>query len=308
MRLMSFSLRLLGQHMGLIYPMLLFSLLMDGLRPQEGLTFEWRWLVLLLLFLLIKVAFTGGWYGCICLAVEDALTERKRQSPDGDTFQVGTNKPATPSLWPKTFRFYKAFFPTIGRYFIPLACGEGLLLAVQLGLVLLLLWWGVHSIGLPQTALPSVDVMSSSKLLSEWLLALPAADMSRVQQLSSLMIGCFGLMLLLQSLTAFWVFFVILLQQNPIKALFHSVGFSLKNLLPLAVQFLPIFLLFGCFGLLSAVQSPWLSFIGVMGITVSMLLMVIMASSFFYHRFDQAQLLPLNEGDNKPVSSEKPVT
>jgi hypothetical protein len=307
--LIPFSFRLMSRHVGLIYPMLLFSMLMDGLRPQQTFSLEWRWLGLLILFILIKLAFTCGWYGCVCAAVEDELPPPVNNSDQFIKQAPVTNTAAktTPNLWPKTFQYFKAFFPTIGRYFGPLVLGELLLLAIQVGLLAGVLWLGVSQIGLP-SALNHLPTLNTSDQLKQWLQTLPESQSLQFAQLSLLAMGSFLMVLLVQALTQFWVFFVILLQQPVLTALWRGVVFTIKHLLPLVLQFLPVFSLMACFSLLGAVNIWWISLIGMMGSTLSLLLLVIMAATFFYLRFNQARLLPLDEGQNGPVPSEKSAT
>jgi hypothetical protein len=304
-----FALRLLGQHLTLIYPVLLFSLLMESLRPDGELpTLQWRWAALLLLLMLIKVAFTCGWYGCVCAVVQDALKSAvpaKTVTPAGDMFVKQPEAEESPSVLPRTFKYFKVFFPTVGRYFLPVAVGELLLTLFQVAVALGALWLAVQNWGIPNIDPQVITALQTPQQVSAWLLSLPVAELTRLEHYSWLLIALGAGMLLTQALTQFWVFFVLLLQQNPLKALLRSVGFTVTHTFGLLVQFTPVWLLSGLFILLSMAKLGWLAFVGMMGATLTLLLMLLMSTSYFYQQYVQAQLLPLDDGQNGPVSSKK---
>ena len=307
--ILPFALRLLGQHIALIYPVLLFSLLMEGLRPSGELpTLQWRWAALLLLLMLIKVAFTCGWYGCVCAVVQDAMKNLKAPSITADVFVKQPEPDAQPSILPRTFKYFKVFFPTVGRYFLPVALGEIVLTLIQLVVLLTALLLAVQNWGLPQIKPEALTALQTPQQVAYWLQTLPVAEVLRLERYSWLLIGLGSGLLLFQALTQFWVFYVLLLQKNPLTALFNSVGFTLKHLFNLMVQFTPVWLLSALFFMLSLSNIGWLAFLGMMGATLTLLLMLLMSTSFFYHHFTQAQLLPLDEGQNGPVHSEKSAT
>jgi hypothetical protein len=306
------SFKMLGQHLFLIYPLLLLLMLIDAMRPQELLIGDWRILVFLGLLFLLQTAFTTGW---LAMQGQSVLQIKHKwlaptvgtASQSAEAKASGQASSPTVALF-RGFHVFKCFIPAVGKYFLPILIGNSIyavLLTAAIAGVTVLLW----PVVMPHA--PSVADLSglSAKIGSiaqapdmlEQLKAFPLADKQLLDQLMLLMLAGMVVSLLLAGLTQFWGLFVILLQNNPFKAFVRSVGFTFRRAFPLLGSLIVFALLSGLTMFLQISPLPLLS---LMGAFVSMVLylwwQLYIACTFVQHY--PAADLALQGSSTPPIS------
>jgi len=266
--LLKTSLQLLGQNLGLVYPLLFYLILVDVVFPTAVTTHgplgEWTWVAWLVLFVLMLSAFSAGWLNMFYyltgyhrfgeafrpnLEEEASGREGKKTIVDPETglFKsvVPEKKSTEPSFQP--FRLFQQFVPGVGEHFVPMVLGWTVYFVVMAAI-----FWVVHDQVMAHGGYPPVlmELMQlgqrgpeyQQELLSR-MQSLTLAEQEAVAQLGNrylvglLILGLFTLV------TLFWSPLVIIRRTNAVEAYWQSVRLVMQH--PLPVVFLGLFYLSG---------------------------------------------------------------
>jgi hypothetical protein len=281
---------LLARHMALIYPLLVFSVLVNGLIPHnQALALTWPWVLLLLLLVALHVAFTCGWYGCVFSVVLQAMSPQSQTTP-------------APSLLPDTFKHFNVFIPTVGRYFGVMLQAALLMSSVPVGLGLLGLAVLQATVGL-FTQWPQGAQLTSNASLRAWANTLTEAQQLQLTLLVLLIFAVVAVAGVSQWFAPFWLQGMMLRQQNPWHAYCRSVVLVFRRLGPLLLVGIPVTLLTFCCMFLSATGADILKLVGTFALTLVELFWLLYTTVLFVQTHTQVQLFTVDDGPVKASTS-----
>ena len=177
----------------------------------EAPTLEIRWLLWLAVSLLLFTAIMAGWYNMVALAC---------------TRFLGTPREATPRERSviEAFTLFQAFLPGVGLYFLPVLGGYLIQWGMTALLVLPVYPLMVKSLPLIQK-LPTGDFHALYNVLDQ-------LSSAQIQSLNLMFLSLLGVLVvnaLFSWLTILWPAFVILYDENPLKACYRSIRQFFKD-------------------------------------------------------------------------------
>lgn len=192
----------------LVYGVLFFFLLLGAILPQaETPSWEWRWMLLLAVVILLVSAFMAGWANMIVQACV-----RFYQPP-------ASEQPRTPGTqMMEGFRLFKAFFPGVGQFFPSVTVAVLIQTAVLVGMVLWLqpLW---------SENLPVLErvLQSGANTQAEMMAALSETERLSLGTLGLALIGALVFYAVFGLLTLLWLPFILMYGDSALKAYWRSV-------------------------------------------------------------------------------------
>lgn len=137
-----------------------------------------------------------------------------------------------------SFSLLKEIPVGVGEYFLPYTFG----LILYTGLILVLLYLayqiGLHFIGNVGITLNELRIaLNSPAAMKSLVSSLSVAELTKLNTWNVLFLSFMGLF---SFLTMFWGAHIVIKNKNPLMALFQSIGFIFKNLLPSIILFVYI--------------------------------------------------------------------
>ncbi len=224
------SLVILFRNLILVYPLLVYILLLTVMFPHEplpklpdfeaGQIHQWvlhnyRWLILGVVLLLLSSAFMAGIYNMVYFAIARYFSPPKPPEP-----KDSEESPSPPVF--SSFFLIKAFFPGVGQYFGAITGGILLHLVIVLVVFVTAYYFIVANGGIPgiiaqvKPEMTFVDVQQMIEGLSE-------ESRRQLSVFTGIIINSLLAYGLLSMITMFWPAFVLLGQNNPIRAYWSSI-------------------------------------------------------------------------------------
>lgn len=249
-------------NMALVYPFLLFILLLQIILskdPKLLLTLDpMSFLFIGILFLLLQ-AFNAGWYKMIYLAVLNTLMVKPLAADadmeTGAARSLGEGAEKKPDLQKvgayAPFRTFKAFFPGVGQFFMPFAVSGLLqiltLAVVFLGITLAINAWVPHFDKL-MTFIQEQSQSTAPIQPAQALLSLPKYLLDEYMTMAQIILIATilgGLLSLMVCFTA--PLLMTQMETNPFKAYWRSIRQFIKD--PLRIVLIGLFISFLWFAL-----------------------------------------------------------
>jgi hypothetical protein len=209
----------------LVYIFLLGLFVFGVILGQAGSPgMDWHWFLLAFILLLILAAMMAGWFNMVALACVRFLEAQ----PRGQALQ-----PVSPL---DAFSLFRAFLPGIGRFFVNIAFGYFIQIAVA---TLLLL--AAQPLWVKNTAL--LEKMASLGLDDRlrYIETLSQAQLTSLSELSLFLLGALVVYAVFAMLIMLWPAFVVYYGDNALKACWRSIRQFLRD--PLRLVAISLFLL-----------------------------------------------------------------
>ncbi len=255
------SFALLGRNLVLFYPVLIYLIFFDVIRPRGMMvSADAKWLAFAGLLMLLLSAFSAGWFNMVYMAV---LQHRKPASPA----LTGEDVPdeAAMTRLTETFAVFKAFFPGVGEYFFRFALGW----LVFFGVLAIMLWVAHGQVmaggGYPAVFEEMITLIQRGPEAQRELEALTRnlspEVMAQMGAVFSIFGGTMTAFSLFALVTIFWAPLVIMRQLGAFRAYLESLRLFFRNpfkLMALGIFYFAAFMLVGIVGGL----NPILGIIG----------------------------------------------
>lgn len=251
----------------LVYVFLLALLLFGQLLPVGSIpAWEWKWLLLALVMLLLFSAIWAGWLNMLKLACVRSMEQ----------FKAAPMVKASPL---EAFSLFRAFLPGIAYHFIPIALG----ILLHAALLLLAFWW-LQPLWLENY--PTLQKIMTMELQGQKAVieSLSIAQQIKLGELSLAMLLLFAFNLLFSLAFMLWPVFVVFYDDQPFKAYWRSLNQYIKDplrMLALAGTYVGTGFALYLIAILTALSGiPWLF------VTIQMLMLValvqMMVTNFVY--------------------------
>jgi hypothetical protein len=222
----------------LVYIFLLSLLLFESLLRLGGTPqFEWRWAIFGVVLLLIFAAVMAGWFNMVAQACARFLSKPKTEDLKQNHVK-------------DSLVLFKAFFPGIGQYFIPVAIAYGLHASV-----LLTFGWMIRDLWTKNQALLIQVATLPLEQREGFIKNLTSPQQANLGEFSLAIFAGLGLYACFYLLTMLWPVYVIFYRKNGVKACISSAAQFFRDPLRLigltvlmALIGVPLFLLGGLIG------------------------------------------------------------
>ncbi len=195
-----------SKNITLIYVFFLGLLLLSlSVSQPEAPSLALRWILMLAVGLVLFTAIMAGWYNMVALACIRYLG-----TPNKSIYRERAVIDA--------FTLFQAFLPGVGQFFLPVLGGY----LIQWGMTVLLL---VPVYPLLVKNLPLLEKLPTSDFLTLYntLDHLPIAQVESLNTMILSLLGALAVNALFSWLTLLWPAFVIVYDENPLKACYRSI-------------------------------------------------------------------------------------
>lgn len=238
-RLFSDSFAVFRRNMILVYPLLLFLLLVSVLmHPESGAlpTLDMKWILLIGSIILLFFAFLAGWNNMMYEACRRWVFPDK--TPPVPASQTQT-PPTGAEPFKEIFSLFGYFLPGVGEFFGSFLIG-GL---IQVG-VALLIFYGAQTLieqggGVPHV-LEKMTALKTQAEVNTFIAGLPVTEQEQMGRFSMVLLGAMAVYGMFYLLTMLWGPYVIVHRVNVFKA----YGLSMRQWVRDPLRILAIALLF----------------------------------------------------------------
>lgn len=204
-----------SRNISLVYILLLLSLVISLVFPQSEVpSWEWRWIALFSVLLLLVAAFMAGWFGMIRKACVRYFEQNRETMNPTDLALEG-------------FTLFSGFLPGIARYFPSVVVGVLIQAMVVLGLFLMVQpVWAQNSALLEQVFKQASQGRQEVEAIVR---SLTPAQLGQLNEFFLVLMTALLIYVGFYLLTMLWPAFLVLYNESAVKAYWRSITQFFKD-------------------------------------------------------------------------------